>query len=59
MRKFRDKIHSWGSATSLRELGLREDDLPWLVEHAMTSPRIGSISKFGPHDVEALLLLAF
>lgn len=59
LRKFRDKIESWGAATSLRDLGLRENDLPILLEIIMSSRSIGIFSKLGRADIEALLMLAF
>ena len=58
VKLFRDKIKSWGSAVSLRELGIKESDLPTLVELSMISDRIGGISRFSASDVEALLMLA-
>ena len=55
LRKFRDKIESWGAATSLRDLGLRENDLPILLEIIMSSRSIGIFSKLGRADIEPRL----
>lgn len=59
LRKFRDKIASWGAATSLRDLGLKDHDLPVLLELIMSSRSIGLFSKLGRADIEALLMLAY
>ncbi|MDZ4183215.1 MAG: iron-containing alcohol dehydrogenase, partial [Candidatus Cloacimonadaceae bacterium] len=32
LRHFRDKIESWGSPSNLRELGIKEDDLPRILD---------------------------
>jgi len=59
LRKFRDKIASWGAATSLRNLGIKEHDLPVLLELIMSSRSVGVFSKLGQADIEALLMLAY
>jgi len=59
LRRFRDKIESWGAATSLRDLGIRDSDLPRLLDLILTSRSVGTISKFTRGDIEALLMLAF
>jgi len=59
VKRFRSKIKEWGSASSLRDLGIRQDELPILLDLIMTSLRVGGISRFTREDVEALLLLAF
>jgi len=59
VHRFRDKIESWGLATSLRDLGIKETELTEIVSLIMTTPRIGAISKFTSADVESLLMLAY
>jgi alcohol dehydrogenase YqhD (iron-dependent ADH family) len=59
LRRFRDKIESWGAATSLRDLGIKDSDLPLLMDIIMASRTVGTISKFTNTDIEALLMLAF
>lgn len=59
LRRFRDKIASWGSATSLRDLGIRESDLGELRDIIMQSRGVGRIVKFNAGEIEALLMLAF
>lgn len=58
--KFRDKIRSWGAPNSLRELGIREDELPVLLQNITDQDRIiGAVSKLRPKELEALLQMAF
>jgi alcohol dehydrogenase YqhD (iron-dependent ADH family) len=59
LRRFRDKIAGWGSATSLRELGIREQQLPELRDIITASHGVGKIIRFSPEDIEALLMLAY
>lgn len=59
LNRFRAKIKQWGSVLSLRDLGIKSEELPVLLDMIMSSTRIGGISKFTREDVEALLLLAF
>ncbi len=59
LRRFRDKIESWGSAGSLRDLGIKEADLSKIVDIIMVMPLVGSISRFTASDIESLLMLAF
>ncbi len=59
LKRFRDKIQAWGSAASLRDLGIRDSDLHTLRDIILQSRSIGSIHKFGPDDIEALLMLAY
>lgn len=59
LRRFRDKIAAWGSATSLRDLGLKESDLSVIRDIVMQSKGVGRIVRFGAQEVEALLMLAF
>ncbi len=59
LRRFRDKIASWGSATCLRDLGIKESDLPLICDLIVGSRSVGNISKFTRTDIEALLMLAF
>lgn len=59
LRRFREKISSWGAATSLRGLGIREDDLNTLLDLITQTRCIGLFSRLSRRDVEALLMLAF
>ena len=59
LRHFRDKIQSWGSATSLSELGIRQSQLPDLRDIILDSGELGKVIKLGPADIEALLMLAY
>lgn len=59
LRKFRAKIKSWGTASCLRDLGIKESELPRLLDLIMIYPRIGGLSRFTREDVEALLVLAY
>lgn len=59
LKAFRAKIKAWGSATSLRELGIKDNELPRLLDLIMIYPRIGGFSRLNREDVEALLMLAF
>jgi alcohol dehydrogenase YqhD (iron-dependent ADH family) len=59
VHRFRDKLEAWGMATSLRDLGIRENELPEILKLIMQSPRIGAVSKFSAADVESLLMLAY
>ncbi|MDP2173061.1 MAG: iron-containing alcohol dehydrogenase [Candidatus Cloacimonadaceae bacterium] len=59
LRSLRDKIESWGSATNLRDLGIKINDLPKILEIIMSSKTIGAVSKFNSAEIEALLMLAY
>jgi len=59
LHRFRDKLESWGMAKSLRDLGIKESELPQIVNMIMTTPRIGMVSRFTAAEVESLLMLAF
>ncbi len=59
LRRFRDQIQAWGSSTSLRDLGIRENQLPELRDIIMSSREIGKIIRFSAGEIEALLMLAF
>ncbi|MBM4402871.1 MAG: iron-containing alcohol dehydrogenase [Candidatus Cloacimonetes bacterium] len=59
VKRFREKICSWDSAGCLRDLGVKDKDLPLIIDLIMQSSSIGAFSKFRRSDVEALLLLAY
>jgi len=59
LRRFRDKIASWGSATNLRDLGIRESDLATLRDIILDTGGVGKIVKFSADEIDALLMLAF
>lgn len=60
LRRFREKISEWGSATSLRDLGIKESDLPELRDIILDSPgEVGRIITFTQPEIESLLMLAY
>ncbi len=59
VHRFRDKLEAWGMATSLRDLGIKEKELPEILRLIMTYPRIGAVSKFTASEIESLLMLAY
>ncbi|MCD8480950.1 MAG: NADH-dependent alcohol dehydrogenase, partial [Candidatus Cloacimonetes bacterium] len=61
LAKFRDKLEAWGMPGSLRDLGVKDDDLPKLVEIILSaSPTgVGGVFKLDQKDLQALLVLAF
>lgn len=58
---FRQKLGKWEMPTSLRDLSLKEEDLPRLVELVFFSgvQEIGGIYKLNQADLKSLLMLAF
>ncbi|MDD2331516.1 MAG: iron-containing alcohol dehydrogenase [Candidatus Cloacimonetes bacterium] len=59
IKRFREKICSWGAATSLRDLCIKESNLQQILDLIMKNQPIGAISKFTAVDIQALLMLAF
>ncbi len=59
VRRFREKIESWGSALSLSDLGFSNADMEELSDIICESPIIGAMSRFGRTEIESLLMLAF
>lgn len=59
VRRFREKIESWGAALSLRDLGIREEDLQEIADIICLSPSVGALSKFNRSEIEAFLMLAY
>lgn len=59
VKRFRDKLHSWGMATTLRDLGIKQDDLSVLLSMIMIQPTIGGVFKLEKEEVRSLLMLAF
>lgn len=59
VQRFRDKIEAWGMSGSLRDLGIRERELPELLKLIMITPTVGAVSKLSAAEVEALLMLAY
>jgi len=59
LRKCRETLKRWGSATNLRELGIRESQLPEIRDLLLTYGPIGEIVRFRAEDIEALLMLAY
>lgn len=58
---FRQKLSQWGLPTSLRDLSIKEEDLPRLVDIVFSSgaQEIGGIYKLNQADLKSLLILAF
>lgn len=59
IQRFRDKIESWGMAGSLRDLGIRDKEVPELIKLIMLSPKVGAVSQLSAGEIEALLMLAY
>lgn len=59
IQRFREKIESWGMAGSLRDLGIRDKEMPELIKLIMLSPKVGAVSQLSAGDIEALLMLAY
>lgn len=59
VRRFRDKLQSWGLATSLRDLGIKQSELPDLLDMIMLQPVIGGVFKLKKEEIRSLLMLAF
>lgn len=58
VKKMRRKYKSWGAPVRLRELGIREKDIPALVENAMLFPSLGVLKRLNKKDVREILKLA-
>lgn len=59
VQRFRDKIAGWGLATSIRDLGIKDGEMPEIMRLITVNPRVGALSKFTAQDIEALLMLAY
>ncbi len=59
VRRFRDKLESWGLATSLRDLSIKAEELDQIVDLIMASPAVEGIYKLSREDVSSLLMLAY
>lgn len=59
VRRFRNKLHDWGLAGSLRELGIKQNELSTLLDMIMIQPTIGGVFKLNKEEVRSLLMLAF
>jgi alcohol dehydrogenase YqhD (iron-dependent ADH family) len=59
VRRFRDKLQSWGMASSLRDLGIKYDELPLLLDMIMIQPELGGVFKLKKEELRSLLMLAF
>lgn len=57
--RFRDKLQSWGLASSLRDLGIKEGELNTLLDLIMQNPSLGGVFKLNKEEVRLLLMLAF
>ena len=58
---FRQKLSQWGLPSSLRDLSIKEEELPRLVEIVFScgATEIGGIYKLNQADLKSLLMLAF
>ena len=61
LHKFRGKLEEWEMPGSLRDLGIKDPELPTLVEIILSgAPRgLGEVFKLSKDDLQALLVLAF
>lgn len=59
VRRFRSKLQSWGLSTSLRDLGIRPDELNSILDIIMVKPTVGRIFKLSKEEVRALLMLSY
>lgn len=59
VKRFRDKLESWGMAGSLRDLGIKQNELGTLADMIMQTPVIGGVFKLNKVEVQSLLMLAF
>ena len=54
----REKIHSWGNPTTLRELGVGVDQIPAIAANAVQSGLTGYVKALSEEDIRAILLSA-
>lgn len=61
LHKFREKLEQWGMPGSLRDLGLKDTDLPLLTKLILSAPHrcTSAVFDLDEEDLEALLMLAF
>lgn len=59
VKSFRQKLKDWELATSLRDLGIKERDLPKLLDIIICGGSVGNEFKLSREDVQAILMLAF
>ncbi|MCK9558328.1 MAG: iron-containing alcohol dehydrogenase [Candidatus Cloacimonetes bacterium] len=59
VRRFRDKLQDWGLAGSLRDLGIKQNELSTLLDMIMVQPAIGEVFKLKKDEIRSLLMLAF
>jgi len=61
LHKFRQKRREWGMPGSLRDLGIKDPELPQLVDIIMSGAPmgLGGVFKLKKEDLQALLVLAF
>lgn len=57
--RFRDKLQSWEMASSLRDLGIKQEELGKLLDLIMQNPNLGGVFKLSKEEVRLLLMLAF
>nr|MDK2850212.1 alcohol dehydrogenase [Candidatus Cloacimonadota bacterium] len=59
MRRFRDRLQNWEMPTSLRDLGIKHDELEEILNMIMISDTVGAIYKLKKEELRSLLMLAF
>lgn len=58
VKAFREKIHSWGNAVTLRELGVLEEQIPAIAANAVEFGLTGMVKVLSDEDIRAILRLA-
>ncbi len=59
LRRFRDKLRLWEMPASLRDLGIKRDELEQILDMIMITPSIGGVFKLNKEGLRSLLMLAF
>lgn len=59
IEKFKSMVQGWNGSVSLRELGVKETDLPQLAKMAVERGNIGKLKQLELEDVEKVLKIAF
>ncbi len=61
LHKFRDKLEAWGMPGALRDLGIKDQELPVIADLiSSAAPQgLGGVYKLNQDDLQALLVLAF
>ncbi len=59
IRRFRDKLQSWEMPASLRDLGIKIDELEEILHMIMITDTVGGIYKLKKEEIRSLLMLAY